>query len=60
MISYSSNMSHIENFNTAFADEDDKEPALIINPLILYFPRTTCLLSFIVFQREVSEGNYFG
>jgi hypothetical protein len=33
-------MSHIENFNTAFADEDDKEPALIINPLTLYFPRT--------------------
>jgi hypothetical protein len=31
-------MSHIENFNTAFADEDDKEPALIINPLTLYFP----------------------
>jgi hypothetical protein len=37
-------MSHIENFNTAFADEEDKEPALIINPLTLYFPRTPLAL----------------
>jgi hypothetical protein len=46
-------MSHIENFNTAFADEDDKEPALIINPLTLYFPRATCLL--FVFCLSSSE-----